>query len=86
MVEDPQSGFQIAHTVWTGTITVAGAIVAFFTKRLFDQVDAKADKCDVDDLKKDIKDFIERQDRNHESNTKRLDQIILHIGTNGNGK
>jgi hypothetical protein len=85
-VEDPQTGFQVFHTTWTAIITVAGAIVAFFTKRTFAQLDAKADKCDVDDLKRDIKDFIERQDRNHESNTKRLDQIILHIGTNGNGK
>jgi hypothetical protein len=79
-MEDPQSGFQIVHTAWTGIITVAGGIVAFFTKRLFDQVDAKADKCDVEDLKQDIKDFITRQDGQHQANTERLDRIIMELG------
>jgi hypothetical protein len=87
-VEDPQTGFQIFHTTWTAVITVAGAIVAFFTKRTLDTLDAKADKCDVDDLNTRFEKFLERQDRQHTSNTERLDKIILELGgrNNGNGK
>lgn len=80
MVEDPQSSFQLLHTAWTGIITVAGGVVAFFTKRLFDQVDAKADKSDVNDLKAIYRDFIARQDIQHANNTARLDQIIMELG------
>lgn len=70
--------------------------MAFFTKRLIDDVDQKADKsdvdrvvgqvgqkadqCDLDELKRDIKGFLERQDRQHESNTERLDKIIMELG------
>jgi hypothetical protein len=79
-MEDPQTGFQLVHTAWTAVITVAGGIVAFFTKRLVDQVDAKADKCDVEELKQDIKDFISQQAQQHAGNTDRLDRIIMELG------
>lgn len=79
MSDDPQTGLQVFHITWTAVTTVLGAIVAFFTKRLVDEVKEKADKCDVDDLKQDIKDFIERQDRQHRDNTARLDQILLNM-------
>jgi hypothetical protein len=79
-MEDPQSGFQIFHTTWTAVITVAGGIVAFFTKRLVDQVDQKADKSDVTDLKQDIREFMQAQAEQHKSNTGRLDQIIMELG------
>lgn len=76
---DPND-FQIIHTIWTGAITVAGGIVAFFTKRLVDHIDDKADKEDVNDLKVDIQNLIERQDRHHEGNVERLDKIIMELG------
>jgi hypothetical protein len=79
-MDDPQSGIQLFHTWWSAVITVAGAIVAFFTKRLVDEIDEKADRCDVADLRQDIRDFLDRQERQHESNTKRLDQIIMELG------
>lgn len=82
--DDLQNGFTVFHTLWTAAITVAGGIVAFFTKRLVDQVDAKADKCDVDELKQNIKDFIARSDNQHASNTSRLDTIILELGGRNN--
>jgi hypothetical protein len=77
-VEDPS--FQALHTTWTGIITVAGSIVAFFTKRLFDQVDAKADRAEVLELKRDLKEFLDRQNAQHASNTERLDRIIMELG------
>lgn len=79
---DP-SEFQILHTAWTALITVAGAIVAFFTKRLVDQVDGKADQREVNDLKQDIKDFLQQQREQHQSNTERLDMIIMELGSRG---
>lgn len=72
---DP-TDFQIFHSLWTGVITVAGGIVAFFTKRLVDQVDQKADQSEVDDLKLDLKTFIAQQQLQHQGNTARLDQVI----------
>lgn len=79
---DAQDGFTVFHTLWTAAITVAGAVVAFFTKRLIDQVDAKADQCDVDDLKEDFRSLLVRQDQHHKDNTERLDMIILELGRN----
>jgi hypothetical protein len=76
---DP-TDFQIFHSLWTGVITVAGGIVAFFTKRLVDQVDQKADREEVDTLRDDIRDWRQEQERQHRSNTERLDQIILELG------
>jgi hypothetical protein len=82
-MDDPQAAsqtVQIFHTVWTAVITVAGGIVAFFTKRLIDEVDKKADQCDVDDLKEDFKTILARQDQQHRDNTARLDSIIMQLG------
>lgn len=75
---DP-SELQTIHTFWTATITVGVAIVAFFTKRLINEVDKKADKSELNDLKEVVSDFLERQDRQHAANTGRLDQILLTL-------
>lgn len=75
-----QEGLSL-HTIWTGVITVAGGIVAFFTKRLIDEVDKKADQCDVDELKEDMKTLFARQDEQHKSNTERLDRIIMAMNS-----
>jgi hypothetical protein len=75
---DP-SDFQIAHTIWTAVITIAGAIVAFFTKRLIDEVDKKADGRDVAEMKQDLRDLLARQDQQHRDNTSRLDTIIMGL-------
>jgi hypothetical protein len=83
MLDAPQSGFEVAHTLWTGVITIGGLIVAFFTKRTVDSIDTKADKCDVEDLKEDLKTFLARSDRQHESNTQRLDKIIMELRGRG---
>jgi len=53
--------------------------VAFFTKRLVDKVDQKADKSDIEDVKLTIRDFLERNANQHESNTRRLDQILMTL-------
>ncbi len=82
-MNDP-NGFQIFNTAWTALITVAGAIVAFFTKRLIDQVDAKADKEDMNELKKDIRTFLDQQRQQHQSNTERLDNLIMVLGSRQN--
>lgn len=81
-MSDPTE-FQVAHTVWTAVITVAGAIVAFFTKRLVDQVDQKADQCDVDELRRDFRDLLARGDQQHRDNTERLDKIIMELSPRG---
>lgn len=83
-MDDPQSGFQVAHTIWTAAITVAGGVVAFFTKRLVDTVDQKADKSEVNDLKVSIRDLMDQQRRQHESNTSRLDHILLTLSDGRN--
>lgn len=79
-MDDPQNTFQSVHTLWTAVITVAGGIVAFFTKRLVDEVDLKADKVDVDALKEDLHQMLVRQDAQHRGNTDRLDMIIMELG------
>ena len=87
-MDDPQGASQAVqtiHTIWTAVITVAGGIVAFFTKRLVDQVDAKADKCDVDDLNTRFEKLLARQDDQHRDNSRRLDAIILALGARING-
>lgn len=78
-MNDPQNEFQLVQAIWTGAITVAGGIVAFFTKRLVDAVDQKANRSEVDALKADFKELLARQDRHHESNVQRLDQILMEI-------
>ena len=83
-MDDPQSGFQVVHTIWTAAITVAGGIVAFFTKRLYDDVDSKASKSEVDELKVTIRELMEQQRRQHESNTARLDHILLTLSDGRN--
>lgn len=85
---DVQDGFAVFHTFWTAAITIAGAVVAFFTKRLVDEVDSKADKCDLDSLEQRFERFLESQDAKHNSNTERLDTIIFELGrrNNGNGR
>lgn len=80
-MQDPTNSLaDIVHMFWTAAITVAGAVVAFFTKRLVDEVDKKADQATVDEIKKDIDALFARQDKQHESNTLRLDQIIIRLG------
>jgi len=79
-MQDPQSGFEFGHAVWTGLLTVAGSFVAFFTKRLVDQVDGKADKTEVEELREGLKESLARQERHHQSNTERLDRIIIELG------
>lgn len=79
-MEDPQTGLQVVHTLWTAAITVAGGIVAFFTKRLVDDVAQKADKSEITEIKEAIRDFLARQDRQHQVNTDRLDKIIMELG------
>jgi len=83
-MNDPQVALQAVHYIWTAVITAGGAIVAFFTKRLVDEVDRKADKSEVDELKQDIKDFLERNATQHTDNTKRLDQILLTLSDRRN--
>jgi len=80
-MSDPP-GFETIHTLWTAVITVAGGIVAFFTKRLVDEVDKKAERVDVEKLEKGIAMLLDRQDRQHESNTRRLDNIMANSLTN----
>lgn len=55
--------------------------MAFFTKRLIDEVDKKADQSDVDELKEDLKILFARQDEQHKSNTERLDRIIMAMNS-----
>lgn len=77
---DPQSDLTVLHTIWLAATTIGGAIVAFFTKRLVDQVDTKADQADVDALRNDFQQMLARQDRQHQGNTDRLDRIIMELG------
>jgi hypothetical protein len=83
-MDDPQSALQTVHTIWTAAITVGGAVVAFFTKRLVDEVDRKADKAEVDELKATIRDMMDQQRRQHEGNTSRLDHILLTLSSDRN--
>lgn len=77
---EPQNiGLQVFHTLWTAVITVAGGVVAFFTKRLIDEVDQKADRSELMDLKEALKSFLDRQDRQHVANTDRLDKILFTL-------
>jgi hypothetical protein len=81
-MDDPQTTIAAAHTVWDTLITVGGLIVAFFTKRVVDSVDKKADQCDVDELKQDFKDWMKAQAEQHNANSRRLDTIIDRVSGN----
>lgn len=82
-MDDPVGLGNIFHTLWTGIITVAGAIVAFFTKRLVDEVDQKADKAEVDTLREEFRAHMASQQQQHTDNTERLDRILVAV-LNGN--
>jgi hypothetical protein len=89
-MDDPSTGVWSLTHVWLGATTIAGTIVAFFTKRLVDTVDGKADQKEVDELKTDFKTWLARQDQRdrdaaqreearHQANTQRLDSIFTAI-------
>jgi hypothetical protein len=54
--------------------------VAFFTKRTIDEIDKKADKEDMDELKTDFRAFMQAQEQRHQQNSSRLDTIISTLG------
>lgn len=89
-MDDPSTGFWSVTHVWLSVTTLAGAVVAFFTKRLVDEVDSKADKEALNELKTDFKTWLARQDQRdreaaqreearHQANTQRLDSIFTAI-------
>lgn len=73
------------HTLWSGALTLAGTVVAFATKRLYKEVDEKADSKVVEQRFAQqadaIKLLITRQDEQHKANTERLDRIYSAIAT-----
>lgn len=94
---EPVNDLNALHILWTTAITIAGAIVAFFTKRLVDEVDSKADKTEItavrrdledkadaseiSSLKEDVKALFARQDAHHASSVQRLDQVLMLLSS-----
>lgn len=94
---EPVNDLNALHILWTTAITIAGAIVAFFTKRLVDEVDSKADKTEVvavrndlnskadasevTALKEDVRALFARQDAHHASSVQRLDQVLMLLSS-----
>jgi hypothetical protein len=81
-MDDPQTTIQVTHTVWETLNSLGGLIVAYFVKRVIDQVDKKADKGDLEDLKTDFREWMKQQGEQHRANTARLDTIIDRVGGN----
>lgn len=80
MIEPSQESADALQLVWRSAITIGGAVVAFFVKRLIDEVDKKADKSEIEEMRQTMNNFMERQENYHQTNTARLDTIIMELG------
>ena len=78
-MNDPTTDFWSLNHIWLTLITVLGAIVTFFTRRVIEEVDHKANKDELDELKADFKAMLISQTAQHNANTVRLDQILLEL-------
>ena len=78
-MDDPSTGVWSFTHVWLGVTTIAGTIVAFFTKRLVDTVDGKAEKTDLEKLENRFEQLLAAQTAQHTANTTRLDQILIEL-------
>lgn len=82
-MDDPSTGFWSVSHIWLSIITVLGVIVTFFTKRVIDELDSKADQKDVDRMSADMRVLVSNQTAQHAANTQRLDDIYrLLVGRN----
>jgi hypothetical protein len=68
------------HTIWSailsGMFAILAGIVGMFGRRLLGELDRKADKDDVDQLRNDFQASMESQERMHRENRLRLDRIL----------
>lgn len=67
--------FRIAHTIWSGALSVLGGLIVWNWNRLNKQVDGKADKTEVQTLREDIAGWRQSQETQHAENRSRLDDI-----------
>lgn len=80
----------LIHTVWSAALTVFGGIVVWNWNRLVKEVDSKADKSEVTQLREDLQNRWDQQDklnrsrdeqqeRQHRENRSRLDTVLTML-------
>lgn len=67
------------HTIWSGILTFVGGLVVWNWNRLNKQIDEKASKSEVQQLRDELKERWRAQDQMHSENRRRLDQIIIGV-------
>jgi hypothetical protein len=70
----------IAHNIWNALLTLLGGLIVMFVKRTADTVRDKVDRSELLNLRDEIRDWKENQERQHTENRARLDQILLSLG------
>jgi hypothetical protein len=85
-MDEPDSTIHTLHTLWSLILSAAGALLMFFLNRTIKQLDGKAEKSEVAEVKDDIKNINDKLDKisdtqaqRHEANTRRLDNILFKI-------
>ena len=67
--------------LWSGLLTVLGALVGWSWNKMNSQIDGKADQEDVDQLRESFREQQEVQERMHRENRERLDDIYQLLAT-----
>lgn len=74
----------IANTIWSAILTLLGGLIVMFVKRTADTVKEKVDRSELLNLRNEIRDWKENQERQHAENRARLDQILMNLGIRRN--
>ena len=77
----PDSGdmFQIFHSIWSAVLTLLGGLILWNLKSMKSDIDSKAQKDEVSQLREDIADWKKEQWDMHRDNTRRLDKVLDHL-------
>lgn len=75
-----ESSVHLGFVVWSSLLSVLGVLIMWNWTRMAKQVDDKADKSEVAQLRSDLAARWLQQDKMHAANTRRLDMIILRLG------
>lgn len=73
----------LAHTVWSGLLSLLGVLILWNWKQLNKRVDDKADRKELDQLRTDMNSYLTQSQRQHTDNTRRLDEILLALTQGG---
>jgi hypothetical protein len=92
-MDDPLNASSWINSIWSALLTAFAALIFWNGKTLVKQIDAKADKDELDEHKDNVRRqfeqvqvmlnrLLDKQDQQHAQNTTRLDMIISKVFRN----